>query len=284
MPHKPDRNLWQPRRRIEQSYASEMYDVIGQQFLPALLRRGLPWMAPGSLDPDIEAIALSIARRMVQSVSVANARSWRQAALLSGRGQLIYRSLQAEMQGRTGQEVRKLIRENAGLILSIPEDLRESTARFVAAQQRKGMRSEMIAEALRSRLPELAKSKIHLIARTETAKAETAFSQVRAENLGIRWYEWATAKDQRVRKSHQKMNEVLVAWANPPAPEALVHERSTLGHYAPGGCPNCRCVAIPLVRLDEVSWPHRVYVRDSIVWMTQVEFARIAGRPMTRAA
>lgn len=275
---KPDRTLWKPRRRIEQSFANEMVDLMGAQFFPHV-RTWFPSLT--FTDFDIDAFALNIARRMVQGVSIQNARSWRQAALQAG-SQRIYRALQLEMQGPVAQEYRRLIRENAMLIKSLPNDLAISTSRFVAAQQRKGIRSEEIAEQLRARLPQLTVNRIHLIARTETAKAETAFSQVRAENLGIRWYEWATAKDQRVRKSHQKMNEVLVAWANPPSPEALVHERSTLGHYAPGGCPNCRCVAIPLVRLDEVSWPHRVYVNSTIVWMTRVDFARML--PGTRKA
>jgi SPP1 gp7 family putative phage head morphogenesis protein len=270
---KPDRTLWKPRRRIEQSFANEMIDLMGRQFFPHL-RNWIPSLTVPLIDFDIEEYALSIASRMVQSVSIANAKSWRQAALQAG-GQRIYRALQQEMHGPVGQEARRLIRENAQLISSLPRDVAESTSRFVAAQQRKGLRSEEIAEQLRARIPQLTENRIHLIARTETAKAETAFSQVRAENLGIRWYEWVSAKDQRVRKSHQKMNEVLVAWANPPAPEALVHERSNLGHYAPGGCPNCRCVAIPLVRLDEVSWPHRVYVNSTIVWMTRADFTRM---------
>ena len=281
MPKGNERNIWKPRRRIEQSFANEMIDLMGTQFFPHV-RTWFPSLT--FTEFDIDAFALNIARRMVQGVSIQNARSWRQAALQAG-SQRIYRALQTEMQGPVAQEARRLIRENAALIRSLPNDLALSTSRFVASQQRKGLRSEEIAEMLAARVPILARNRIHLIARTETAKAETAFSQARAENLGIRWYEWVTAKDQRVRVSHQKMNEVLVAWSNQPSPEQLVHEKSTLGHYAPGGCPNCRCVAIPLVRLDEVSWPHRVYVRDQIVWMNRVDFARIAGLPsVTRRA
>jgi hypothetical protein len=33
---KPDRTLWKPRRRIEQSFANEMIDLMGRQFFPHL--------------------------------------------------------------------------------------------------------------------------------------------------------------------------------------------------------------------------------------------------------
>lgn len=270
---KPDRTLWKPRRRIEQSFANEMIDLMGRQFFPHL-RNWIPSLTVPLIDFDIEEYALSIASRMVQSVSTANAKSWRQAALQAG-GQRIYRALQEEMHGSVGQEARRLIRENAQLISSLPRDIAESTSRFVAAQRRKGLRSDEIAEQLRVRIPQLTENRIHLIARTETAKAESSFTEARAQNIGLPWYEWLTSKDQRVRKSHQKMDGVLVSWANPPSPEALVGIRSTLGHYHAGRAPNCRCPAVPLVRMDEVSWPHRVYVNSTIVWMTRADFTRM---------
>ncbi len=275
---KPDRTLWKPRRRIEQSFANEMIDLMGTQFFPHV-RTWFPSLT--FTDFDIDAFALNIARRMVQGVSIQNARSWRQAALQAG-SQRIYRALQQEMQGPVMQEYRRLIRENAQLISSLPNDLALSTSRFVASQQRRGIRSEEIAKALRARLPQLAENRIHLIARTQTASAESIFTEVRAQNLGLPWYEWLTSEDQRVRASHRHMAGVLVAWANPPSPEALIGIRSTLGHYHAGRAPNCRCPGVPLVRLDEVSWPHRVYLRDSIVWMTRAEFSRML--PVRRAA
>jgi SPP1 gp7 family putative phage head morphogenesis protein len=75
----------------------------------------------------------------------------------------------------------------------------------VAREQRRGARSETIAKALREKVPGLAKSRIRTIARTEVGKAETAFTEARSERLGIRWYEWATGEDQRVRPSHRKL-------------------------------------------------------------------------------
>ena len=275
-----DRRLFKPRMRLELSYASEMLDMIYQHYLPAFLRRGLPAVGGKSLrDLDIEEFAERIASRMIGAVSVENARSWRQAALQAGNGRQIYRALRAEMRGRVGVEVQRLIRQNAQLIKSLPDDLALSSARYVAAQQQRGMRAETIARNLRERLPHVAESRIRLIARTEVAKAESALTQARSENLKVRWYEWQTSEDQRVRKSHANLDEVLVAWATPPAPEALVGERSQLGHYAPGGCPNCRCLALPLIRLDEVRWPHRVYVDGKITWMSMAAFAQIAGLP-----
>jgi SPP1 gp7 family putative phage head morphogenesis protein len=227
-------------------------------------------------DPDPEH-AESIARGMITAVRVRNAQGWRSAASESTKSGLIHRWLRQGLSGPVGTKVERLVRENARLIRTLPSDIAAKTNAYVASQQRRGVRSDTIAKELQKRLPEMRAASVRLLARTETAKSETAVTQARAESIGIGWYEWSASHDQRVRLSHRKMDGVLCRFSDPPAPEALIGEKSSLGHYAPGSCPNCRCLALPLVSLDEVSWPHRVYSNGAITRMTRAQFQRLAA-------
>lgn len=247
---------WKQPKRIENSFQRALFEFL---------------KAPS------EEFAESIAQSMVTAVRVRNAQGWRAAANESTQSRLIHRLLRQELSGPVGREVERLVRANASLIRTLPTDIAAKTNAFVAAQQRRGLRSETIAKQLQERLPEMRAASVRLIARTETAKAETAVTQARAESIGIGWYEWHTSEDGRVRLSHRKMDGVLCKFSDPPAPEALIGDKSSLGHYAPGSCPNCRCLALPLVSLDEVSWPHRVYANGAITRMTRPQFLRLAA-------
>ncbi|HEY3987952.1 MAG TPA: phage minor head protein [Acidobacteriaceae bacterium] len=247
---------WKQPRRIESAYQQALFEFLKS--------------------PTDEA-ANRIASSMVTAVRVRNAQGWRAAANESTKSRLIHRLLMQELNGPVGYEVTRLVRENASRIRTLPLDIAEKTNAFIASQQRRGMRSETITKELQERLPEMQAASVRLLARTETAKSETAVTQARAQSIGVHWYQWATSEDGRVRLSHRKMDGVICRFGDDPNPEALAGEKSTLGHYAPGGCPNCRCLALPLVSLDEVSWPARVYHNGSITRMTRKQFERIAA-------
>jgi SPP1 gp7 family putative phage head morphogenesis protein len=216
--------------------------------LEAFVEKFIPWdvVVRNELallpSPDEEALreaAEEIARRMLIRVAKSNANSWRAAARQSLHARRIFEALRTEMNGSVGLRVNELIAENARLIASLPADLAQRTAAFVGREQRRGLRASEIARALKEKLPQVAQSRARLIARTEVAKAETAFTQARAERLGLDWYEWETSEDQRVRPSHRMMAKVLVAWSDAPSPEQLDGEKP-VGHYHPGGVWNCR--------------------------------------------
>lgn len=227
-------------------------------------------------ETTFEKLGLLFSRRMVSEVGVVNARSWREAARKSGQGRKIYEMLSQEMRGPVGKRVHELIRENARLISSIPEEIRESITKEITRLEQEGLRPVTIAEQIRKRVPELTRSRVALIARTETSKAVTALTQARSEELDLAWYQWLTAKDQRVRPAHKLLEKVLVRWSDPPSPESLAHIPSTLGHYNAGAAPNCRCVAIPVVTLNLVDWPAKVYHGGRIERMTRGRFEKFA--------
>jgi SPP1 gp7 family putative phage head morphogenesis protein len=231
----------------------------------------------------IQRFAKKTAQRMVSGVLVNNANSWRQAASISSNGKLIHQMLKSHLNGRLGDQVDELTRENARLITTVPNNIAHVLTKYIATRQMEGIRSEQIAKEIHKKLPRLKAFQIDRIARTEVAKADTAVTRVRAQAIHLNWYQWETSEDQRVRKAHQKMDRVLVNWSDAPAPEQLAHERSQ-GHYHAGNIYNCRCVALPVVRLDQIAFPAKVYVNGSIKLLTRKQFYLISGMPLSLAA
>ena len=75
------------------------------------------------------------------------------------------------------------------------------------------------------------------------------------------------------------MNGVIVLWSDPPSPEALANEKS-YSHYHAGQTYQCRCLALPLADLSEVSWPAKYYSNGKIQYITRAKFTKLAGFPM----
>ena len=269
-----------PPNRIESEYRALINKLMKRYFLPESFTPPdiLRAFENLSRSPEVlESLALNIAQRMITHLKVSNARSWREAAREAGRGREIYEALQGEMETKVGARVMELVRENAKLISSIPSDIRNQVNGEIQRLQLQGLRPEAVEEYLRKRVPQLTRTRARLIARTETSKAATALTRARSEDLGVGWYQWVTSEDQRVRPSHQLMNKVLVSWADPPNPETLARESNDHGPYAAGDIYNCRCIPLPVISLDTISWPARVYVNGRIQRMSRARFAELAG-------
>lgn len=224
----------------------------------------------------LQGFAHKLAERMITQVLVNNARSWRQAASQSSKGKIIYSMLKSELVGGLGTQVQTIIRQNAKLITTVPRNVAAVITQHIQERQMAGIRSEQIVKEIAPKMKQLKYYQIARIARTEVAKADTAVTRVRATSIGLNWYQWQTSEDQRVRPAHRVMDLVLVNWDDAPAPEQLDHEKSQ-GHYHAGDIYNCRCVALPLVSIDEISFPCKVYRRGQIKMLTKAGFARISG-------
>lgn len=216
----------------------------------------------------LELYAKQAAERMVTGLLSLNSRSWREAARESGQGPRLSAALSRELRGPVGERVRSLVAANAELIKSLPPKVARQTALAAARAGEGGERAESFVGSIKS----VSRARAMLIARTEISKASTALTQARAEDLDLPWYVWRTSEDQRVRPAHKRMEGVLVRWVNPPSPERLVGQRNAPAPYNAGNVWNCRCYAEPLLRLDQVSWPHRVYLNSSIQYLTRSQF------------
>ena len=264
-----------PWRRLISEYEADLralfhaYQVLG--------REGL---ADAELSRRFEQAAERVASRMVTGLSRVNYRNWREAAFKSGNGKRIFAGLKGELaETHVRRTLERIARENARLITSVPQTVaRVITTKAIEAQAG-GKRSSEIESELRELAPRLGEAKIRLIARTEISKAETAITQTRSQQIGANWYQWSTSEDERVRKSHRNMDKVLVAWDDAPSPEALIGEHN-YGRYHSGSTFNCRCVSLPIITLDEISFPARVYRGGVIARMNRRDFGRIAGLPL----
>lgn len=274
-------------RAAEQAYLSNLNTTFSS-LLRSLSASGIsPDDAKNILQefqnsPKFQALADQSAHQMITAQKVENARSWREAAMIGTHGREIYKALKQEVETGFDGYVQRLVMQNADLIKSLPNNIARDMNAKILKWAMEGLRHEDIAERLRELtkdLPKDIKANLKLIARTELSKANTAITEARCQEMDIRWYIWQTAKDgERVRPSHQLMQDVVVPWANPPNPEALKGVQSPFGHYHAGGCPNCRCYAEPIVALELLPDSFKVYTGGGIQDMNQAEFGRlIAG-------
>lgn len=221
-----------------------------------------------------ELYAQSVATKMVTHLFTDAGRTWRTAAHVNSQGQMMYRALMNEMSGPLGGYINFEIQRNAEYIKTLPLDIAKHVNEHILTESLKGKRSSDIAKEIRMLFPEKSKARANLIARTEVGKTSTALTQARSNILGIPAYVWRTSKDSRVRSSHDIMDGVIVLWDNPPSPEALDKEKS-VGRYHAGCIWNCRCYAAPIIDLDLIKWPAKVYQNGSVQRMPRKQFERL---------
>ena len=274
------KDLWQPRRRIEVTYKRSLRQIVKRmnKIIRGLrttdeITRALKKFTEST---EFKKYAESCSKKMITSLFSDAGKTWREAAKVNSRGKTIYEALKNELRGPIGGAINEQIQKNAELIKSMPLDVAKEMTEYAAKQSYQGRRASDIAQDLQKKFEFVSEKKANLIARTEVSKASTALIKARCENLGIRWYIWRTSDDQRVRSSHSHMEGVLICWDNPPNPESIIGVKSSLGYYHPGECPNCRCYPAPVVSLDFVKWPCKVYYNGTIQRMTRKQFEEIA--------
>lgn len=225
-------------------------------------------------EPFLKFIDISV-RRMVTPLATMNMRTWREAAKKATKNPFMYRMLLKEIQEDHKKTIEDQVYQNSLLIRTLPADTADKVTKDIFDLGIQGMRASQIAKEITKYTDQHAKASARLIARTEVSKTMSAVTEARSKNLGIDWYVWRTAEDgDRVRPSHRNMNGVLVNFSDPPSPEALIGLPS-VGNYHAGNIWNCRCYEEPLLEVDDVSWPHRVYYNGSIQSMTKTRFEQI---------
>lgn len=270
---------WEARKHIEASYKAALRklgrfltELIGDESDVTTISSVLE--SYGS-SPEFAEWANSLAHTFVTNTLEENARTWRQAARMSGQGEKIRQMLTNELSGPVGRRYLELIDDNAKYIKSIPQDVAQRLVHHVSSKEMTGERAS--ASQVRDYVGEISSWHAKLISRTESAKASSALTQARAEYTGHDWAIWHTSEDGRVRESHRKMNDVMFRFSDKPAPEELVGEKS-VGHYGPGEIFNCRCFAEPVIAWEEIEWPMKVYAQGQIITMGKKAFEERFGR------
>jgi hypothetical protein len=133
-------------------------------------------------------------------------------------------------------------------ITSISETTRANIIVQVARGFDAGLGQEGVAKLIRQSVPEIARARSSVIARTETHGAAGYGAQGAAVETGLELRkEWVAAEDERTRESHAQINGQIVG---------LQDYFDVGGHSAqfpgdpslpPEECINCRCVSVYVV-------------------------------------
>ena len=195
----------------------------------------------GAMNAALNAYAKTItpwatrqAFKMVQSSNAKNKKAWMGTAVKMNK------ALAIEMaEAPTGRVAERLVREQVGLIKSIPLEAGERAQSLALKAIQDGSRADEIAEEL-LKTEEVTESRAMLIARTETARSNSSLNQARAQSVGANTYIWRTAGDGDVRESHAEMEGKVCEYDNPPT----LSDGTTIN---PGEIYNCRCYAEPVL-------------------------------------
>lgn len=144
-------------------------------------------------------------------------------------------------------------RENMRLIKDLPKEVYNELKKGYL--QGKAFRGTELERLLYERLG----NRAELVVRTESAKVNSALTEVRARTIGVQAYIWSSSEDARVRSTHKLMNRTLVFWNDAP----MFFNRTKKGKISSmtghaGTFPNCRCVALPVFELEDIQFPIKV--------------------------
>ena len=233
-------DAWRAPAYLEQEYARALKKVS----------RNIAEYLIGAADTETDpAVFLRVADQYAKLIEPwANALVARIGGSLWRRNEKTWVSLANEMGLETrqlveGREVGDVLRfwmsSQILLIKSIPTEAAERVHSIAMQSIYTGQRSSELTAALMD-TQGVSEARARLIARTETARAQTTFTQARAEQLGSEGYIWRTANDHDVRTSHKEMDGKFVRWDHMPT-----LSDGTKCHA--GGIYNCRCWPEPVL-------------------------------------
>ncbi len=139
-------------------------------------------------------------------------------------------------------QLRKAIKHNFKMIKSIPNEVLEVYRfKYTLTLINQVARGKVGRKTFENELKKSGATRARLIARTETAKLQTAIDEGRAKDLGSIAYIWLSSNDKRTRSSHRQMNNVVVFWRKDSEKPLLDKMRGNAGEF-----PNCRCSPLPI--------------------------------------
>lgn len=132
--------------------------------------------------------------------------------------------------------VNDAIKENIGLIKSIPTEYMLRARKIISAGMTRGETAGDIRNQLRDEVFQLTDRRARLIARDQTTKINGQLTQIRAQDAGCEEYIWIGRNDALERASHKANNNKKFRWDKEPE----------TGH--PGADYQCRCYAKLIIK------------------------------------
>lgn len=140
------------------------------------------------------------------------------------------------------KSIQSAILENFKTIKSIPSHiLKLSEMKYAETMIESVVKGNLSRGAFEKELRSHGVKNAKLIARTETAKIQSAITESRATELGGVAYEWIASNDPRTRPSHREMDGVIVFFRPPMQKPLRDGMRGNAGEF-----PNCRCDIAPI--------------------------------------
>lgn len=173
---------------------------------------------------------------MIAEVNKRDAKAW--AEITQNMGAEVKIMLRYSGEGRF---VKERLDEQVKLITSLPIDAGKRVHKLTLEGLGNSSRyDEIVKEIMRS--GEVSQAQAMTIARTETSRTASLFTESRALNVGSDSYIWHDFGDHRVRKLHHEHNGKVFKWSAPPVIDEHTGKR---GH--PGTIYNCRCYPEPIL-------------------------------------
>lgn len=200
----------------------------------------------GRTDADDEGTALEMMQRaLARAGRAVNERELHEVAEQFGKQTSAFQKVQLDRQVRaavgvpftaiekpTTDRMPGFVRENVGLIKTVPERYFEGVQEVVKQAFTEGWSTDRLTAAVAER-GQVADSNARRIARDQVGKLNAQVNQDRQEALGVTGYIWRGVLDQRERDEHTDREGKHFDWDDPPED----------GH--PGEPVQCRCSAEP---------------------------------------
>jgi SPP1 gp7 family putative phage head morphogenesis protein len=186
----------------------------------------------------LEPWAATQANRILTEVARRDAVAWAKHGKEIGR--LLHREIQTAPIDLAMSRMRD---EQIRLIQSLPTEAAERVHDLTLEGLSGGTRWEEIAKEI-MRTGEVTRSRANTIARTETGRAATTLTQIRAEHIGSPGYWWRAVMDADTRPRHRELNGQFILWSQPPV-VTEPGQREVRAHA--GAWVNCRCTPEPVI-------------------------------------
>lgn len=189
-------------------------------------------------------------------------------------GKVIYDGLKKEIDTSLYEYVYNEAINDKNIHKFFPEGIPKQTVFHIISEYFKGRRPEAINADICKIFFDISNKNLEKITLTICNMSSAALDMSRIKKLKINWYIWRTCMDTRVRPSHAYLEDVLINYDNPPFSETLLNEKP-IDNYNAGEQYRCRCYAESLIKLDFISWPHKVFYQNKIQSMTKKQFESI---------